>query len=133
MKKLLHFFKYAYHQLAFEGIDNSLSSDQRKTVLLTNQIFLAAIGVNFFAFVFYFFSQLSLSSLVNMITGIIFMAGIYCNRLHKFRLARILGVTAINFYLIVISIVEGLGAGECLFYFPTFISITFIVRIYNNL
>ena len=129
MKRLLYFFRQMYHTLAFVGVDSSLSSDQRKTILLTNQILLAAVAVNFFAFVFYFFSELSLSCLVNMITAVIFMSGIYCNHRHEFRLARILCVLGINFYLIVISIVEGLGAGEWLFYFPTFVSIAFMVRI----
>ena len=129
MKRLLNFFRHMYHTLAFAGVDSSLSSDQRKTILLTNQILLAAVAVNFFAFVFYFFSELSLSCLVNMITAVIFMSGIYCNHRHEFRLARILCVLGINFYLIVISIVEGLGAGEWLFYFPTFVSIAFMVRI----
>jgi signal transduction histidine kinase/ActR/RegA family two-component response regulator len=129
MKKLLHVSRDIYHSLAAAGVDSSLSRDQCKTILLTNQILLAAIAVNFFAFVFYFFSDLSLSSLVNMITAVIFMSGIYCNYRHEFRLARILCVLGINFYLIVISIVEGLGAGEWLFYFPTFVSIAFMVRI----
>ena len=129
MKKLLHVSSDIYHSLSFAGVDSSLSRDQRKTILLTNQILLAAIAVNFFAFAFYFFSDLSLSSLVNMITAVIFMSGIYCNYRHEFRLARILCVVGINFYLIVISIVEGLGAGEWLFYFPTFVAIAFMVRI----
>ncbi len=129
MKRLLYFYRHMYHTLAFAGVNSSLSSDQRKTILLTNQILLAAVTVNFFAFAFYFFSELSLSCLVNMITAVIFMSGIYCNHRHEFRLARILCVLGINFYLIVISIVEGLGAGEWLFYFPTFVSIAFMVRI----
>jgi len=132
MKRLLHVARDVYHTLAFAGVDSSLSSDQRKTILLTNQILLAAIAVNFFAFVFYFFSGLSLSSLVNMITAIIFMSGIYFNHNHKFRQAKVLCVVGMNFYLIVISIVEGLGAGEYLFYFPALVSITFMVRIYED-
>ncbi|HEY1870683.1 MAG TPA: histidine kinase dimerization/phospho-acceptor domain-containing protein [Chitinophagaceae bacterium] len=129
MKRLFYVSRGIYNTLAFAGVDSSLSPDQRKTILLTNQILLAAIAVNFFAFVFYFFSELSLSCLVNMITAVIFMSGIYCNHRHDFRLARILCVLGINFYLIVISIVEGLSAGEWLFYFPTFVAIAFMVRI----
>jgi signal transduction histidine kinase len=129
MKRLLYVSRDIYRTLAFAGVDSSLSTDQRKTILLTNQILLAAVAVNFFAFAFYFFSELSLSSLVNMITAVIFMSGLYCNHRHEFRLARILCVLGINFYLIVISIVEGLGAGEWLFFFPTFVSIAFMVRI----
>jgi len=132
MKRLLYFSRDIYNTLAFAGVDSSLSSDQRKTVLVTNQVLLAAVAVNFFAFVFYFFSGLSLSSLVNMLTAIIFMSGIYYNYQHKFRLTRMVCVVGINFYLIVISIVEGSGAGEYLFYFPAFISITFMVRIYKD-
>jgi signal transduction histidine kinase/ActR/RegA family two-component response regulator len=129
MNKLLAFFKQIYNDLAFAGVNPSISTDQRKTILLTNQILLAAISINFFAFVFYFFSQLSLSCLVNMITAVIFMSGIYCNHRNEFRLARILCVVGFNFYMIVISIVEGLDAGEYLFYFPALVSITFMVRI----
>jgi len=60
------------------------------------------------------------------------MSGIYFNHNHKFRQAKVLCVVGMNFYLIVISIVEGLGAGEYLFYFPALVSITFMVRIYED-
>jgi signal transduction histidine kinase/CheY-like chemotaxis protein len=126
------FARSIYHTLAFAGVRPSLSPDQRKTVRLMNQLFLTAATINFAAFVYYFTNQLFLSSFVNMITGCIFMAGIYFNYHHHLWVARVLCVVNINVYLIVINIVEGLAAGEYLLYFPAFISVTFMVRIYKN-
>jgi signal transduction histidine kinase/CheY-like chemotaxis protein len=126
------FLRSIYRTLAYAGVRSSLSPDQRKTVRLMNQLFMTAAAINFAAFVYYFVNQLFLSSFVNMITGCIFMAGIYFNYHNRLRVARILCVVNINIYLVVINIVEGLDAGEYLLYFPTFISVTFMVRIYKD-
>jgi signal transduction histidine kinase/CheY-like chemotaxis protein len=132
LKKVSRFFSGIFRPLAFAGVNSSLSADQRKTFILMNQVLLIAVMINFSAFIYYFFNHLFLSSLVNLITGSLFMAGIYFNYKQQFRLARIISVVSINFYLIVINIVEGRGAGEYLLYFPVFISVTFMVRIYKD-
>ncbi len=41
-------------------------------------------------------------------------------------------VANVNLYIITINIAEGFSAGEYLLFFPAFISITFIIRIYSN-
>lgn len=131
-KNALAFGRSIYRTLAYAGVRPNLTTDERKTVLLMNQLFITAAAINFGAFVYYFFHGLFLSSFVNMVTGCIFMLGIYLNYHNRLASARILNVANINIYLVVINIVEGRGAGEYLLYFPAFISITFMVRIYKN-
>jgi signal transduction histidine kinase len=131
-KNIPTFFGSIYRTLAYAGVRRNLSPDQRKTVLLMNQLLLVAAAINLVAFVYYFVNELFLSSFVNMITGCIFMIGIYLNYHNRHRIARILCVVNVNIYLVVINIVEGLGSGEYLLYFPVFISITFLVRIYKD-
>jgi signal transduction histidine kinase/CheY-like chemotaxis protein len=131
-RKGLTFFRNIYRTLAYAGVRTTSSSDQRRTVLLMNQLLLIAAAINLAAFVYYFINQLFLSSFANMITGCLFMAGIYFNYHQRYRTSRILSVVAVNIYLVVINIVEGLAAGEYLLYFPVFISVTFLVRIYKD-
>ncbi|MBL7710015.1 MAG: response regulator [Chitinophagaceae bacterium] len=132
LKKIQDLFKGMYHTLADAGVNPLLPTDQRKSVLLINQLLLISSTINLAGVIFYFISELYLSSLVNLVTGCIFLAGIYFNYNHKLRSARILYVANINVYLLVINIVEGLDSGEYLLYFPAFISVTFMVRVYKD-
>ncbi len=132
LKKIHNLFRGMYRTLADAGVDSLLATDQRKSVLLINQLLLISSTINLGGVIFYFISDLYLSSLVNLVTGCIFLTGVYLNYQHKLRLARILYVVNINIYLVVINIVEGLDAGEYLLYFPAFISVTFMVRVYKD-
>jgi len=132
LKKIHDLFRGMYRTLADAGVDSLLATDQRKSVLLINQLLLISSTINLGGVIFYFISDLYLSSLVNLVTGCIFLTGVYLNYQHKLRLARILYVVNINIYLVVINIVEGLDAGEYLLYFPAFISVTFMVRVYKD-
>ncbi|HEX2628373.1 MAG TPA: histidine kinase dimerization/phospho-acceptor domain-containing protein, partial [Chitinophagaceae bacterium] len=132
IRNVLEFFRSIYRPLATAGVHPSLSSEERKTVLLMNQVLLMAAVINLAGVVIYFINGLYLSAFVNLVTGGIFMTGIYFNHHRHYRLSRIICVGNINHYLIVINIAEGLGAGEYLLYFPVFISVTFMVRIYKD-
>lgn len=77
-----------------------------------NRILLLAVMVNLAGLVYYFISDLFLSALVNLVTGAIFSAGIYCNYLRKMHITRFLSIVAINFYFIAINLGEGLQAGS---------------------
>jgi signal transduction histidine kinase/ActR/RegA family two-component response regulator len=132
IRNILDFAGSIYRPLATAGVHPSLSSEERKTVLLMNQVLLMAAVINLAGVIIYFFNGLYLSAFVNLVTGGIFLTGIYFNHHRRYRLSRIICVGNINHYLIVINIAEGLGAGEYLLYFPVFISVTFMVRIYKD-
>jgi signal transduction histidine kinase len=126
------FYKSIYYALSRAGVDADISADQRKTVFLMNQIFLVAALINLIGLIFYFADSLFLSAFVNLITGAIFMLGVYANFHKKFKTAKALCVININLYILSINIVEGIQSGEYLFYFPAFVALTFMIRIYKD-
>src|SRR5687767_11741029 len=129
---LKSFFQWAYRSLSLAGINHDTPADRRKTVFLMNQIFLVAALINLAGLVFYFSENLFLSALVNLVTVTIFILGIYANYLKKFKTAKTICIVNINLYILTINLVEGIEAGEYLFYFPTFVALTFLIRIYKN-
>src|SRR5689334_1463060 len=98
-KRRNSFFTDIYSSLAHAGVTDFIPADQRKTVVLMNQVLMAAALINMGGLVFYFSSDLYFSALVNLITGSIFLLGIYCNYNQRFRLARILCVVNVNLYI----------------------------------
>ena len=131
-EKALHFFRSVYYPLIHAGVSKNISAEERSTVLLMNKILLSASLINLAGLIVYFLDGLFLSALVNLVTGSIFLSGVYLNHRFRFQYARILCVANINFYIIVINFVEGFRTGEYLFYFPAFIAVTFLVRIHKN-
>lgn len=130
--KVRGFFTSIYHSLTRAGVSNEISPDQRSNVFIINQLLLIAALINLGGLVFYFSSQLFISAFVNLITGCIFLTGIYLNHLGSYKAARIVAVINVNLYLLIINVAEGFRAGEYLLYFPAFISLTFMVRIYKS-
>jgi signal transduction histidine kinase len=131
-EKRLSFFESVYSPLIYAGVSNDISPENRQTVLLMNKILLSAALVNLLGLITYFIGGLFLSALANLITGTVFLSGIYFNHRGKFRFARILCVANINFYIVIINIAEGFRTGEYLFYFPAFIAVTFLVRVHKS-
>jgi signal transduction histidine kinase len=131
-EKRLSFFESVYSPLVYAGVSNDISPENRQTVLLMNKILLSAALVNLLGLITYFIGGLFLSALANLITGTVFLSGIYFNHRGKFRFARILCVANINFYIVIINIAEGFRTGEYLFYFPAFIAVTFLVRVHKS-
>jgi len=133
MKKYIHSFaRKGYISLLNSGIYHDLSPGMKKTVFLMNRILLLAVMINIAGLVYYFIFDLFLSALVNLVTGVIFSAGIYCNYLRKMHMARFLSIVAINFYFVAINLVEGLQAGEYFFYFPAFMALIFMARVFKG-
>lgn len=97
-----------------------------------NRILTMAILISLAGLIYYFISDLYLSALVNLATGVIFMCGIYSNYLKKIHAAKLLIILGLNFYFVAINIIEGLKAGEYFFYFPALIALIFMSRIYKN-
>lgn len=133
MKKyLLSFFKESYTTVLHSGIHSDLSPGLRKSIFLMNRILLMAVLINLAGLIYYFISDLFLSALVNLATGVIFMGGIYFNYLKKIHAAKLLIILGLNFYFVAINLIEGLKAGEYFFYFPALIALIFMSRIYKN-
>jgi signal transduction histidine kinase/CheY-like chemotaxis protein len=133
MKKyLLSLFKEGYTTVLHSGIHSDLSPGMRKSIFLMNRILVMAVLINLAGLIYYFISDLYLSALVNLATGVIFIAGIYTTYLKKIHTTKFLIILGINFYFVAINVVEGLKAGEYFFYFPALIALIFMSRIYKN-
>jgi PAS domain S-box-containing protein len=133
MKKyLLSFFKDGYNTVLYSGIHSDLSPGMRKSIFLMNRILIMAVLINLAGLIYYFISDLFLSALVNLATGVIFITGIYTTYLKKIHTTKLLIILGINFYFVAINVVEGLKAGEYFFYFPALIALIFMSRIYKN-
>ncbi len=125
-------FRLIYFEISKSGVTKEMTPEHQRSVFLLNQLVFISCLVNFTGLIFYFSQDLFISALVNLLTGTVFSFIIYLNRLKKYRVARMLWVANVNLYIITINIAEGFNAGEYLLFFPAFISITFIIRIYSN-
>ncbi len=131
-KRIATLLRVINHNLINAGAGPELPVGERRTVMLMNKILLSAALINLGALIVYFVENLFLSAFVNLIAGSVFLLGIYLNKLTRFRWARILCVVNVNFYITVITLVEGFRTGEYLFYFPALIALTFLIHIYKN-
>ncbi len=129
---LLHIFWSIYEDIVYTGVDNTLSKDQEKKVIRFNQFIMLALLVNCFSVATYLYHKLYISGLINITSAYLFLLAYYFNYKKRLEAGRILSIVNVNLYLIIISHVEGLRAGEYLFYFPYFLVLTFVVSIRRN-
>src|SRR6185295_17159482 len=120
-QKLLYLAWSIYREIVYSGLDDSMTRDHRKKIIRFNQFTLLALLVNFFSVVSYFYHKLYISALVNITSAYFFLLAFYLGSKRKLEAGRILAVVNVNLYLIVISYIEGLRAGEYLLYFPYFL------------
>lgn len=131
-KRAVDIFRSGYFEISELGITGEMIPEHRRSVSLLNQLVFISCLINFIGFLFYFSLDLYISALVNLATGSVFSFIIYLNRIKKYRAARLLWMANVNLYIITINTVEGFKAGEYLLFFPAFISISFIIRLYSN-
>jgi len=131
-QKLLYLGWSIYRDIVFSGLQEGITKDQRKKIISFNQFILLALLVNFFSVVSYFYHKLYISALINITSAYFFLLAFYFGSRRKLEIGRIIAVVNLNLYLIVISYIEGLKAGEYLFYFPYFLVLTFVVSIRRN-
>jgi PAS domain S-box-containing protein len=131
-EKLLYLGWSIYRDIVFSGLQEGITKDQRKKIIGFNQFILLALLVNFFAVISYFYHKLYISALINITSAYFFLLAFYFGSRRKLEIGRIIAVVNLNLYLIVISYIEGLKAGEYLFYFPYFLVLTFVVSIRRN-
>ncbi len=98
-----------------------------------NQFILLTLIANFVSVISYFSYGLYISALINLSAAYFFILAFHLSQRGKFELARILSIVNLNLYLVIMNYVEGLRAGEYLFYFPYFLVMTFIISFKRNL
>lgn len=130
--KILYLAWAIYRDIVYSGLDEHISRDQRKKVIRFNQFVFLALLVNLFCVITYFYHRLYISALINITSAYFFLVAYYLNSRRRLEIGRIVSVINVNLYLIVISYVEGLRAGEYLLFFPYFLVLTFVVSIRRN-
>ncbi|THU34165.1 response regulator [Niastella caeni] len=131
-EKILYLVWSIYREIVHSGLYEGVSKDLRKRIIRFNQFILLALLLNFFSVFSYFYHKLYISALVNITSAYFFLLAFYFGSKRKLETGRIIAVININLYLIVISYIEGLRAGEYLLYFPYFVVLTFVVSIRRN-
>src|SRR5687767_7149525 len=131
--KLLYAGWLIYRDIVYSDIPDTLSKDQRLKILRFNQFVVLALLINFFSVICYFYHNLYISALINITSAFFFLLAFYLKSRGLLDLARIVAVVNLNLYLIIICYVEGLRAGEYLYFFPYFLVLTFIVSIRTDL
>ena len=88
---------------------------------------------HFVCVISYFIFGLYISALINLSAAYIFIVAYHLNLRKLYLLARLLSVLNLNLYLAIMNYMEGLKAGEYLFFFPYFLIMTFIISFTRNL
>ena len=131
-QKLVNTLWTIYENIAFSGLDSSNSASQQKKIIRFNQFIILALVANFISVVTYFLYHLYISALINLTAAYFFILAFHLNSKKRFELARILSIVTLNLYLIIMNYVEGLKAGEYLYYFPYFLVMTFVISVQKN-
>ena len=130
--KILYTAWAIYRDIVYSGLNDQLSRDQRKKVIRFNQFVFLALLINLLCVITYFYHRLYISALINITSAYFFLVAYYLNSRRRLGIGKIVSVINVNLYLIVISYVEGLRAGEYLLFFPYFLVLTFVVSIRRN-
>lgn len=128
-QKLLYLGWSIYRDIVYSGLAEGISKEYRKKIIRFNQFILLALLVNVFSVITYFYHKLYISALINITSAYLFLLAFYFGTKRKLDTGRIIAIVNVNLYLIVISYIEGLKAGEYLLYFPYFLVLTFVVSL----
>ena len=121
-----------YEDIIYSGLREDYSPSRQRKMIRFNQFILLTLIANFVSVISYFSYGLYISALINLSAAYFFILAFHLNQRRKFELARILSIVNLNLYLVIMNYVEGLRAGEYLFYFPYFLVITFIISFSRN-
>ena len=116
-----------YEDIVYSGIRDEYSPSKRKKTIRFNQFILLILIAHFVCVISYFFFGLYISALINLSAAYIFIVAYHLNLRRKYLLARMVSVLNLNLYLVIMNYMEGIRAGEYLFYFPYFLIMTFII------
>jgi signal transduction histidine kinase len=120
-------FTSFYGDIVYSGLRDDDSPGKRKKTIRFNQFILLILIAHFVCVISYFCFGLYISALINLTAAYFFIVAYHLNLRRQFKLARLLSVLNLNFYLAVMNYMEGLRAGEYLFFFPYFLIMTFII------
>jgi signal transduction histidine kinase len=124
---IVYLFRSFYEDIVYSGIREEYSPSKRKKTIRFNQFILLILIAHFVCVISYFCFGLYISALINLSAAYIFIVAYHLNLRRKFLLARMVSVLNLNLYLVIMNYVEGIRAGEYLFYFPYFLIMTFII------
>lgn len=124
---IVSLFRSFYEDIVYSGIREEYSASKRKKTIRFNQFILLILIAHFVCVISYFYFKLYISALINLSAAYIFIVAYHLNLRRKFLLARIVSVVNLNLYLVIMNYMEGIRAGEYLFYFPYFLIMTFII------
>ena len=125
-------FRSFYEDIIYSGLREDYSPSRQRKMIRFNQFILLTLIANFVSVISYFSYGLYISALINLSAAYFFILAFHLNQRRKFELARILSIVNLNLYLVIMNYVEGLKAGEYLFYFPYFLVMTFIISFKRN-
>jgi PAS domain S-box-containing protein len=114
------------------GTDPSLGRETRKSVQRLILFIIFGIGVNLVCLLLNYFNGLYVSASLNIICILLLTVSYFLNKDGKLAFAKVLGIVTVNFYLFAISYVEGLRAGEQLYYFPFLLALIFVIDLKKN-
>src|SRR6201996_2553664 len=126
-------FTSFYEDMVYSGLRDEHSHVKRKKTIRFNQFILLILIAHFVCVISYFIFGLYISALINLSAAYIFILAYHLNLRKKYLLARILSVLNLNLYLAIMNYMEGLKAGEYLFFFPYFLIMTFIISFTRSL
>ncbi|MBS1660090.1 MAG: response regulator [Bacteroidetes bacterium] len=126
------FFQSFYEDIVYSGLREDYTHSKRKKTIRFNQFILLILIAHFVCVVSYFCFGLYISALINLSAAYIFIIAYHLNLRRQYQLARILSILNLNLYLVIMNYMEGLRAGEYLFYFPYFLIMTFIISFRKN-
>src|SRR6201996_2802583 len=122
-------FTSFYEDIVYSGLRDEHSPVKRKKTVRFNQFILLILIAHFVCVVSYFCFGLYISALINLSPAYFFILAYHLNLRKKYLLARMVSVLNLNLYLVIMNYMEGLRAGEYLFYFPYFLIMTFIISL----
>lgn len=114
------------------GIDPTKDHEENKEVQRLIIFIFFGIGVNLISVIMNLFHGLYISISLNITSIILLSVCYFLNKDGKRSFAKILGIITINLYLFAISYVEGLRAGEHMYYFPFLLALIFVIDIRKN-
>ncbi len=126
-------FSSFYEDLVYSGLREDYTPAKRQKTIRFNQFILLILVAHFVCVISYFIFGLYISALINLSAAYFFIVAYHLNLRRMYLLARLLSVLNLNLYLAIMNYMEGLKAGEYLFFFPYFLIMTFIISFTRNL
>ena len=130
---LVSIFTSFYEDIVYSGLRDEYTPAKKKKTIRFNQFILLILVAHFVCVISYFYFGLYISALINLSAAYIFILAYHLNIRKQYLLARIISVLNLNLYLAIMNYMEGLKAGEYLFFFPYFLIMTFIISFTRNL